>query len=258
MIEFIFVCFAVIVLIMFLFYKHRRSELEIIQLENEQISDKLGEILEDLQPVVIRGTATPKGVTRESLQKIPRLSDFSVGGQPLAHILEHPEVALSAGGIPTIAQTGREELAKELAIHVWAEHTWLPILSASTWLGGILGCMRTEVIIGGLGMVRTTAKYTCIMPTEGTYTVSILAKASESFLPTTWQYKYVSSLTLNDTPLVSELKFLDIVLRPGTTLCLPPHCIVSVEPSTATQFYAFVKMEYHEPITLVAKSFSQN
>jgi hypothetical protein len=175
----------------------------------------------------------------------------------MSYILEHPEVALSAGGIPTIAQAGRAELAKELSIHIWADHVWLPQFSASTWLGGLVGCMRTEAVIGGLGMFRTTAKYTCLMPTEGIYTLSIIATHSESFLPTAWQYKYVSSLTLNDTPLVADLKFLDIVVRPGTMVCLPPHCIISMEPTTKT-FVAFAIVEYHEPISLIAKSFSQN
>jgi hypothetical protein len=118
--------------------------------------------------------------------------------------------------------------------------------------------MRTEAFIGGLGMTRTVAKYTCIMPTEGTFTLSILSKESESFLPESWQYKYISSLTLNDTPLVADLKFLDIVLRPGTTVCLPPHTIISIEPKPESKLFAFASIEYHEPVTLIAKSFSQN
>ena len=257
MIELIVIIFLILI-ITYLFYKHRRNSLEILQLENEQL-EQLPELLEELQPVVIRGISPPKGLTQEALLKIPRLANFSVGGQPLSEVLSHPEIALTAAGAPTIAQAGREQLAKELAIPVWADHTWLPILSQSTW-SGFLGCMRTEAFIGGLGMTRTVAKYTCIMPTEGTFTLSILYKESESFLPESWQYRYMSSLTLNDTPLVADLKFLDIVLRPGTTVCLPPHTIISIEPKsdTQTKLFAFASVEYHEPITLIVKSFSQN
>jgi len=255
MIELIVIIFLILI-ITYLFYKHRRNSLEILQLENEQLT-QLPELLEELQPVVIRGISPPKGLTMEALLKIPRLANFSVGGQPLSEVLAHPEIALTAAGAPTIAQTGREQLAKELAIPVWADHTWLPTFSQSTWLG-FLGCMRTEAFIGGLGMTRTVAKYTCIMPTEGTFTLSILSKESESFLPESWQYKYISSLTLNDTPLVADLKFLDIVLRPGTTVCLPPHTIISIEPKPESKLFAFASIEYHEPVTLIAKSFSQN
>lgn len=259
MIEVLLVFMFLIVLIMYLFYKHRRSELEILQLEYEQIQERLPELLEELQPVVIRGISPPKGLSRESLQKISRLGNFSVGGQPLSDVLQHPVMLFDAAGAPTIAQAGREQLAKELAIPVWADHTWLPVFSQSTWLGPALGCMRTEAHLGGLGMTRTTAKYMCIMPTEGKYTLSILSKESESFLPINWQYRYLSSLTLNDTPLVADLKYLDIVLRPGTMVCLPPHCIISMEPvKESAELFTFAAVEYHEPITLLAKSFSQN
>ena len=253
------VLLSILFIIIFLFYRQRRTDLEILQLEQSQANEQLSELLEELQPVVIRGTAPPKGLTRESLQKIPRLGAFAVGGQPLADILNRPEMLHGASGAPTLSQSGREQLAKELAIPVWADHTWLPILSQSTWLGAVIGCMRTEAILGGLGMIRMTAKYTCIMATEGTYTLSILSRESESFLPATWQYRYPATLTLNDTPLVADLKYLDIVLRPGTTVCLPPHIIVSMEPvKESSAFFAIAMVEYHEPITLLAKSFSQN
>ena len=259
MVEVPVVFIALLFVIMYLFYKHRRSDLEILQLENEQIPTQLAELLEELQPVVIRGIVPPKGLTRESLRKIPRLADFAVGGQPLADILERPEMLFGAAGAPTLNLSAREQLSAELAIDVWANHTWLPILSQATWIGPLVGCMRAEATLGGLGMMRTTAKFTCIMPTEGKYTLSILSRASEGFLPASWQYKYPAALTLNDTPLVADLKYLDIVLRPGTTVCLPPHCIYSMEPvKESAEMFAFVSVEYHEPITLLAKSLSQN
>jgi len=254
--------FALVFLVASLFYKQRRTELEILQLEQTQLDEQLSDLLEELQPVVIRGVAPPKGLTREALMKIPRLGTFSVGGQPLADVLEKPEMLFGANGAPTLSQLAREELAKELSISVWAEHTWLPIFVKCTWFGSVLGCTRSEVILGGLGMTRTTAKYTCIMPTEGTYVLSILSRQSESFLPAKWQYRYPDSLTLNDTPLVADLNYLDIILRPGTAVCLPPHIIYSIQPKQKAdgpaEFYAAAAVEYHEPISLLAKSFSQN
>jgi len=255
----IFVIFIFLVFgVSYLFYHHRRSDLEVLQLEADQM-EQLPELLEELQPVVIRGVVPPKGFTRESLQKIPRLANYSVGGQPLSDVLQKPQILFEAEGAPTLNQVSREQLCKELAINVWANHTWLPIFSQSTWIGPAVGSMKTEAVFGGMGMIRTTAKYTCIMPTEGKYTLSILSRQSETFLPENWQYKYPAALTLNDTPLVADLKYLDIILRPGTTICLPPHCIISMEPNKdAGDLFALVIMEYHEPITLIAKSFSQN
>lgn len=259
MIEILSVLVTIICIINYLFYIQRRPELEILQLENEQIMAQLPELLEELQPVVIRGVTPPRGLTLESLQKIPRLADFSVGGQPLSDVLKTPGILFGAEGAPTLSQERREELAKELSLTIWADRAWLPILSQTTWTGPAVGCMRTEVVLGGLGMIRLTAKYTCIMPTEGTYTLSILSRDSESLLPSAWRYKYPSALTVNDTPLVADLKYLDIVLRPGTTVCLPPHCIISIEPVKASSsFFSAAIVEYHEPVTLISKSFSQN
>jgi hypothetical protein len=259
MFEILCVLLIIICIINYSFYMHRRSELEILQLENDQIQEQLPELLEELQPVVIRGVTPPRGLTLESLEKIPRLANFSVGGQPLSDILKTPAMLLSAEGAPTLSQERREELAKELSLNLWADRTWLPLLSQTTWTGPVIGAMRTEVVLGGLGMIRLTAKYTCIMPTEGKYTLSILSKDSESILPANWRYKYPSALTVNDTPLVADLKYIDVVLRPGTTVCFPPHCIISIEPvKDSSSFFSAAIVEYHEPVTLISKSFSQN
>ena len=93
------------------------------------------------------------------------------------------------------------------------------------------------------------------MPTEGIYTVSLVSRDSESFLPPKWNYKYPGRLSPNDTPLVADLKYMDIVVRPGTTICLPPHMIISMEPQDK-EFAAAAIVEYHEPVSLLAKSFS--
>ena len=245
---------ALIFVIAVLFYKQRRPTMEILQAEETQL-DQLSDLLEEQQPLVVRGITPPKGLTQESLQRIPRLAQFNVGGQALEDILKTPDILFSANGAPVISQENRELLANELSIKVWADHNWLSRFSQSTWLGWAVGCMRTEVILGGMGMYRTTANTTCIMPTEGTYTISLLSRDSETFLPPSWKYRYPGSLSPNDTPMVADLRYMDIILRPGTMLCLPPHIVYSMEPKEKT-FAAAALLEYHEPISLLSKSFS--
>lgn len=254
MLELLFLI-GLIFLISVLFYKQRRGSLELLQAEESQVEEQLSDLLEEQQPLIIRGIAPPKGLTKEALQKIPRLAEFSVGGQPLGSILETPAILYSANGMPTLSRERRELLANELSIHLWADHLWLQRFAQTTWVGWMLGCMRTEVVLGGMGMFKTVARYTSIMPTEGTYIVSIVSKESESFLPKNWNYRYPGSLTPNDTPLVADLKYLDVVLRPGTMICLPPHIIISIQPKEQ-EFAAAAIVEYHEPISILAKSFS--
>lgn len=238
-----------------LFYKQRHPSLEILQAEETQLDEQLSDLLEEQQPLIVRGIIPPKGLTKESLEKIPRLAQFSVGGQPLDDILKNPGMLSGGKGQPVLSQHRREELAAELSLQVWAEHAWLPRLKQTTWTGWAVGCVKTEVLLGGLGMTRTKANYTCIMPTEGIYTVSILSKDSESFLPKEWMYKYPGDLSPNDTPLVADLKYIDIIVRPGTMICFPPHFIISIKPNQES-FTAAAIVEYHEPISLLAKSFS--
>jgi len=250
----IIVLIGIVCCIAFLFYKQRRPSMEILQAEESQM-EQLPDLLEEQQPLIVRGIMPPKGLTKEALEKVPRLAQFSVGGQPLDDILKNPIMLGSAKGQPVLSQERREQLAAELSLHVWAEHAWLPKFKATTWLGWAVGSIKTEVLLGGLGMIRTVAVYTCIMPTEGIYTVSILSKDSETFLPKEWIYKYPGDLSPNDTPLVADLKYIDIIVRPGTMICFPPHYVISMKPNQDT-FTAAAIVEYHEPVSLVAKSIS--
>jgi len=251
----ILVLVGVIFCIALVFYKQRRPSMELLQAEERQLEEKLTDLLEEQQPLIVRGITPPKGLTKEALEKIPRLAQFSVGGQPLDDILKNPAMLSSAKGQPVLSQERREAFATEVSLQIWAEHAWLPKFKESTLLGWMLGCTRTEVLLGGLGMIRTVANYTCIMPTEGVYTVSILSKESEKFLPKAWMYKYPGDLSPNDTPLVADLKYIDVIVRPGTMICFPPHFIISIKPNQET-FTAAAIVEYHEPMSLLAKSFS--
>jgi hypothetical protein len=241
-----------------LFYKQRRKDFQILQMEESQIPEQLQDLLEEEQPLVIRGVSPPRGLTREGLQKIPRLAAFPVGGQPLSSVLTTPGLLSSAAGLPTLSYELREQFAQELAMPVWAQRQWLAPFQATSWSGSFLGSLKTECVLGGLGLHRTTALYTILFPGEGTYLVTILSRESEDLLPANWNYRYVRTFTPNDTPLVADIRYLDIVVRPGTALVIPKHTLISLEPKDPASFSALAIVEYHTPISMLAKSFSQN
>lgn len=224
-----------------MFYMHRQSDLTILQLEQEQVESQFSSLLEERQPIVIRGVQAPKGLTKEALLKSTRL--------------EALPIQAAVQGAP-LKQKEREELAERLSMTVWANHTWLPMFQEYSWIAPAVGSMKTEALIGGLGMNRSVALYTCLLPTEGSYLVSLLSKGSEVFLPTEWENRMPSSLTSDDTPLVADLKFLDIILNTGNALCLPAHLIYSMEPMAGMPCNAAI-IEYHEPISVLAKSLSR-
>ncbi len=247
---------TLIFLIAVLFYKQRRKDLQILQLEEGQVTEQLADLLEEGQPLVVRGVATPRGLRREELSSFQRLANYPVGGHPLTAVLANPALLATAGGLPTLSQELREEFATELSMPIWATKVWLEPLASTRWLGRYMGTLKTEAVLGGLGLFRTTAYYTILLPSEGVYHVSIVSRESEDLLPANWQYRYVSSFTPNDTPLVADIRYLDIVLRPGTALILPSHMLVCLEPREPTAFSALAIVEYHEPVSLLSKSFA--
>lgn len=251
----LFILPAIIFLIAVVFYRQRRDELQLLQIENDKLELQLPDLLEEQQPIILRGVAPPKGLTKQSLEASPRLHGYPIGGILLQEVLRSPASLAATKGLPTMKRPDRIQLAEELSLPVWSDHTWLPRLKESRFTG-FLGSMETEAIIGGLGLWRTSAIYTMLFPTEGDFIVSIVSKNSEAFLPKKWEYRYPDSFTQDDTPLISELKYIDIIARPGTAVLLPPHTLVSMQPKVPTAFHSFSTIEYHEPISKLAKSLS--
>lgn len=227
---------AILFLIVVMFYMHRQTDLTILQLEQDQVDAQFSTLLEERQPIVIRGVHAPKGLTKDALLRSTRLDPLPI------------QAALQ--GTP-LTQSEREELAERLSMTVWANHTWLPMFQEYSWVAPFVGSMKTEALLGGMGMRRSNALYTCLIPTEGSYVVSLLSKSSEVFLPSNWEQRMPSSLTSDDTPLVADLRFLDIILTAGNALCLPAHLIFSMEPTAGS---TAAILEYHEPISILAKS----
>ncbi len=143
------------------------------------------------------------------------------------------------------------QFASEIGLDVWASQVWKEHLLATSWVGNLVGSIRTAVGFGGIGLFQTSAMLTLLIPCEGSYYASIIPKSREVYLPKQWQWRYPATFTMNDTPLVAELAFMDIKLRPGTGLLLPPHTYISLSPES-TALTTYVVIEYHEPISMLA------
>jgi hypothetical protein len=65
--------------------------------------------------------------------------------------------------------------------------------------------------------------------------------------------RYPESLTVNDTPLVGEIQFIDIVVRPGTMIAIPAHCIYSMKlKGSHAEFSTGLVIEIDTPISNLA------
>jgi hypothetical protein len=245
------ICIALLFLIGVLFYKHRRDTIEIYQIEFTNAPTTLGELIGDKHPIVVRGCQFPQILSQASLQQIPRLDPFPLNTEENSPTLSmYRSGPYSDSGVPLISAASGRTLAAELALDKWATHS---LNDFSTELTGYMGAImstRVSVLLGGHGMKRSTAIYTCILVTEGKYTLSLLSKRSEEFLPKQWGWLYPEALTINDTPLVNEVQFVDVVLRPGTMLIIPAQFIYSCKVDAG--FHGAVIVEYDTPISNLA------
>ena len=98
-------------------------------------------------------------------------------------------------------------------------------------------------------MFKTTAFQTILMPTQGNATVVLMLGSVVPYLPLRWETKAFHSLTADDTPLLNQIKYIEIKVRKGTLLSLPAHMIVDI--SGHDSVWTFIG-EIHHPISLMA------
>jgi hypothetical protein len=238
------------------FYKQRRSELELLQVEFSQAATSLRDLAQEKQPIVVRGVPTPPVLTTDRLAEIPRLDQFPLnGGATLGTYKKLPASVnpdAQRAGTPILSEAAGAVLADELAIPLWVQRS---LADALLDLGSLpfFTSTETRVLLAGAGLQRAVGTFVCILPTQGTYTVSLLSASSESFLPKEWRDRFPQSFTVNDTPMVGEINYIDVVVRPGTMLCVPAQTIFSVAPKEFGPFHAAVILEVHTPISKLAK-----
>jgi hypothetical protein len=253
---------GIIFLLLVFFYKQRRQEFELLQVEFSAAATSLPEMSGERQPIILRGVPVPPILTAERLGQIPRLDEFPlVAGSGTARLGPYrrapgsvfPEWQLS--GQPICSADAGEVLATELALPLWVDRT---LRDVALDLGGwsFATSMVSRVALGGHGLQRVLPAVLCILPTEGTYVVSLVSASSEPFLPVGWATanpRYPRLYTVNDTPMVGEIKYLDIIVRPGTMLCLPAQTVFSMEPKEVGKFSAALMLEVHSPVSRLAK-----
>jgi len=135
---------------------------------------------------------------------------------------------------------------------LWTERELNPLVHTpfplSFWYQPEVSCWA-----GSRSLRRLRARWTCLFVTEGAIQVSIMPGTCIKALPPLWQKGsgvHPSQLTVFDTPFVTDLKFMDIVLRPGHMLVMPNHWLLSwlsLEGSAVCPMVCCI--EYHTPIS---------
>jgi hypothetical protein len=202
----------------------------------------------------MRSIGDPKLFTPDTLKQNPRLLSFPLDtNYNLSTYLSNPR--------PAVKMTAKSAtvLANESGLKVWAEHLWFPKLFSNSWWE-VIHSLTAEAYIGEKGLRKTTAITTILYPTSGALDVTLMTEHQEQFLPTKWRGKYPETFTIQDTPLVGEIKYITVKLRPGTMLCLPTHWLVSIRGAEESKgkplLWSWIQVQ--NPISQIATKMEMN
>ena len=113
--------------------------------------------------------------------------------------------------VPTTYPKTSLQLADATGVKTWIEKTWLQRVY-NGYLQALFST-STEVCLGEKGLRKTTAYSTMILPTDGNLLLSVMPEKSETYLPRTWKGRMFHKLTRVDTPLIGEIKYVDIKVK---------------------------------------------
>jgi hypothetical protein len=240
----IFIIFTVLFFIAVLFYKQANEQFEILQIQADRIHE-LPTLYTDRSPIVISDYQPPNLGTEQELQKRPNILQMSIApNMSLQQLLASPQTLQTFPFTPKTATF----LAKESGLTVWFEHHLYDSLLPSSYTK-FLYSFKASLWPNHRGLFKTTAFQTLIMPTQGTASISLMLSKVVPYLPTRWQGRQFHTLTPQDTPLLNQIKFMEITLRKGNLLLLPAHIIVDIRSIDSA--WCFVG-EVHHPISLIA------
>jgi hypothetical protein len=126
-----------------------------------------------------------------------------------------------------------------------------PLLSpASLW---ILNSQHS-----GLGLQRSLAERTILTVHEGKVTVWLSRETVEVKDILTVLNKDPWSLSVKETPFINDLQFVEVILRAGNSLVLPPRSLYSVKVATEEPPAYISRMELHSPLSLFISGISRS
>lgn len=256
MLEFILII-AVCFLILTFFYKQAVCEFRINQMEwtvqslqhSESPSVIIKDLLHEKVPLVIRSIPSATFWTREDVLQRPCFSSIPVFQD--SRLTDWIATATPDSICPW-KYTQAETIATASGISIWAKQHMNPVIIhpfLRYWLTPRYHCWA-----GAKGLHRTFATWTCLFPVEGEVAVTIMPETMENYLPMPWVGCFPNQLSKKDTPFVGDLKYMDIILRPGTCLFMPAHWFVSWTSSLrdSKKVPMVCTISYHTPISLLA------
>lgn len=237
---------GVLAVILIFFYRQAVEEFRILQTDS---LEKAMPLLAERSPIVVLPAPQPTPLwTHQDIQQRPTLGSRVLQGLPLSQALKMETFPLQ--------HSLAEDLATQVGLPIWIQQTLLPAFRQSSWWTPIL-TNRTEVMIGAQGLRQTYAYCTALFATDGALAVSLLNESSNAYLPIMWKGKRLRQMTRDDAPLLGQIQYVDVIVRPGSMLLLPPHWKVCWETHEKGPSVLAVWTEFHHPVSKFAYKVSK-
>jgi len=111
----------------------------------------------------------------------------------------------------------------------------------------------------GIGLQRSLAERTVLTVHEGRVTVWLSRETVDVKDILTILNKNPWSLSVKETPFINDLQYIEVILRAGNSLVLPPRSLYSLKAAAAAESPAFVsRMELHSPLSLFISGISRS
>ena len=242
MLELILIIFMIFLILTF-FYKQAICDFRINQIEWAQ-KDMFSSLLIEKVPIVLRSIPsatfwTHTDIHRNCFKNIPIFKETSLTDWVTSSNLD---------SICPWKYQQAETIAKVSGIDIWANKYMNPLIVhpfLTWWMFPKYHCWA-----GNIGLRKTYA-WTCFFPVDGDIVFTIMPESNQVYLPGDWVDCFPANLTMTDTPFVADLKFIDVLLRPGNCIFMPAHWFVSWT-SNSNKAPMVCSISYHTPISLLA------
>ena len=245
------------------FYKQTIQEYRINQLDWDNRS-KLLDIWEERVPIVVRDTPLPPIWTKSDIEvrklyhnfklNIPSGSAAAAAAQQQQQqqqtilrdwILGAPYDALCIWGSEDASR-----FAAAADFEPWIRTIWMSCMDGiKSWAPSLFPIVP-RFWAGARGLNIFTANWTLIFPTENSIIVTLLTEKENEYLPSQWKNSFPRQYTNADTPYVSSIQYLDVILRPGHSLWVPAHWKVAWEAEKKSDITPLVcTIDVHSPIS---------
>jgi hypothetical protein len=252
MLEIILIALLLFLILTF-FYKQAICEFRINQIEWTQ-KEELGTLLSEKVPLVVRSLPPATFWTHEDALVRPCFQQIPIFQETT---LTDWISTANAQSVCPWKYPQAETIAQAAGVPIWAQKWMNPVVVSpfmTWWLTPRYHCWA-----GNVGLRKTFATWTCLFPVDGALVVTIMPENVEASLPSAWAGCFPGQLTAKDTPFVGDLKFIDVILRPGSCLFLPAHWFVSwvSKEDSGSKVPMACTISYHTPISLLAFHASQ-